>query len=94
MGIVCNIDRNSNMVYDSANISVYWGATMPDETEWLTLKDVYKELDRKVPIDSIRQWIQSGRLKAYRPGKAYLIKREDLERFLRESQTRPDDDKN
>lgn len=67
---------------------------MPDDTEWLTIEDVYEELDRKVPIDSIRRWIQSGRLKAYRPGKAYLIKREDFEKFMKDSQARPDDDKN
>jgi excisionase family DNA binding protein len=57
----------------------------------MTIEDIYEELDRKVPIDSIRQWIKSGRLKAYRPGKAYLIKREDFEKFLRESQTGRDD---
>ncbi len=79
------------MFYYTGNISVYWGAIMPDETEWLTIEDVYEELDRKVPIDSIRQWIKSGRLRAYRPGKAYLIKRADLEKFLQESQTKPDD---
>jgi excisionase family DNA binding protein len=64
---------------------------VPNETEWLTIEDIYEELDRKVPIDSIRQWIKSGRLKAYRPGKAYLIKREDFEKFLRESQTARDE---
>lgn len=62
-----------------------------DEDTWLTIDDIYERLDKKVPMDSIRQWIRSGRLKAYRPGKAYLVKREDFEKFLRESQTTPDD---
>ena len=63
---------------------------MTDETEWLSIEDIYERLGRKVPMDSIRQWIRTGRLKAYRPGKAYLVKREDFEKFLKESQTGQD----
>ena len=65
---------------------------MTDETEWLTIDDVYERLGRKVPMDSIRQWIRTKRLRAFKPGKAYLIKREDLERFIQESQTDRDKD--
>ena len=65
---------------------------MPGDTEWLTIEDIYEILDRKVPMDSIREWIRTKRLRAYRPGKAYLVKREDLEEFLRRSQTDRQDD--
>jgi excisionase family DNA binding protein len=44
-----------------------------------------------VPLDTIRAWIRSKKLPAYRPGKAYLVKREDLEKFIRESRTMPDE---
>lgn len=63
-----------------------------DNTEWLTIEDVYERLGRKVPMDSIRSWIRTKRLRAFKPGKAYLIKREDLEKFLAESQTDRDKD--
>jgi excisionase family DNA binding protein len=62
-----------------------------DESDWLTVEDIYEELGRRVPVDTIRSWIRSKRLPAYKPGKTYLVRREDLEQFLRDSRTRPDD---
>jgi excisionase family DNA binding protein len=62
-----------------------------DSTEWLDIDDIYELFGRKVPKDSIREWIRTGRLRAFKPGKNYLIRREDFEKFLRESQTTPDD---
>jgi excisionase family DNA binding protein len=62
-----------------------------DDESWLTIEDIYERLGRKVPMDSIRQWIRSGRLKAYRPGKAYLVKKEDFDKFMEESQHKPDE---
>lgn len=64
-----------------------------DNTEWLDIDDIYERLGRKVPKDSIREWIRTGRLKAFRPGKVYLIKKEDFEEFLRKSQTSQDQDR-
>ncbi len=64
---------------------------MPTNREWLTVEDIYEELGRKVPFDTIRSWIRTKRLPAYKPGKAYLAKREDLEKFFQDSRTRPDD---
>jgi excisionase family DNA binding protein len=64
---------------------------LPDE-EWLTIDDVYERLNRKVPKDTIRAWVRTKRLPAYRPARTYLIKREDLEKFLRESRTTPDEE--
>jgi excisionase family DNA binding protein len=62
-----------------------------NETDWLAVEDIYEELGRRVPMDTIRSWIRSKRLPAYKPGRAYLVKREDLEKFLRDSRTKPDD---
>ena len=61
------------------------------ETEWLTIEDIYERLGRKVPVDSIRSWIRTKKLKAFKPGKVYLIKREDFEEFMRGSQTDKDE---
>lgn len=63
---------------------------MQDKT-WLTVEDIYEILNRSVPLDTIRAWIRSKKLPAYRPGKAYLVKREDFEKFIRESRTVTDD---
>jgi excisionase family DNA binding protein len=63
---------------------------MQDKT-WLTVEDIYEILNGSVPLDTIRAWIRSKKLPAYRPGKAYLVKREDFEKFIRESRTKPDE---
>lgn len=65
---------------------------MADDNGWLTVEDIFERLNKKVPMDTIRSWIRSKRLPAYRPGKAYLVKEEDLEKFLRESRTVTDED--
>lgn len=65
---------------------------MPNETEWLTVENIYEELNKLIPLDTIRSWIRRGRLPAYKPGKVYLVKREDLEKFLKDSRTKPDED--
>ncbi len=62
-----------------------------DETGWLTVEDIYEELGRRVPLDTIRSWIRTKRLPAYKPGRAYLVRREDLDKFLKDSRTKPDD---
>ena len=52
-------------------------------TQWLSVEDIAKELN--VPLDTVRFWIRSKRLRAYKPGKEYRVRREDLDRFLEES---------
>ena len=64
---------------------------MSDATEWLTVEDIYELLGKRVPMDTIRSWIRSKKLPAYKPGRTYLVKREDLEKFLRDSRTTPDE---
>ncbi len=61
------------------------------DTDWLTVEDIYEELGKRVPMDTIRSWIRTKRLPAYKPGRAYLVKREDLDKFIRDSRTKPDD---
>jgi len=61
------------------------------DKDWLTVEDIHELLDKSVPLDTIRAWIRSKKLPAYRPGKAYLVRREDLEKFLRDSRTKPGD---
>lgn len=61
------------------------------ETDWLTVEDIYEVLGKRVPMDTIRSWIRTKRLPAYKPGRAYLVKREDLDKFIQDSRTRPDD---
>ncbi len=69
-----------------------WGEKLPEDTTWLTIEDIYELLDKKVPRDTIRSWIRSKRLPAYKPARNILVKREDLEKFLRESRTMTDND--
>ena len=59
-------------------------------TEWLSVEDIAKELN--VPLDTVRGWIRNKKLPAYRPGREYRVKREDLVKFLKESRTIPDGD--
>ena len=58
-------------------------------TQWLSVEDIAKELN--VPLDTVRYWIRSKRLRAYKPGKEYRVKREDLDRFLEDSANRGED---
>ena len=58
---------------------------------WLTVEDIYEMLDKRVPLDTIRAWIRSKKLPAYKPGKAYLVRREDLDKFIQDSRTKPDE---
>ena len=63
-----------------------------DDTDWLTVEDIYLILGKRVPMDTVRTWIRSKKLPAYRPGRTYLVKREDFEKFIKESRTKPDEE--
>ena len=60
-------------------------------TEWLSVEDIAQELN--VPEETVRGWIRNKRLTAYKPGREYRIKREDLNKFLNETRTRDDKDR-
>ena len=68
--------------------TIYVGGIM--STEWLTVEEIAQEL--KVPLDTVRGWIRRKELRAYRPGREYRVKREDLDKFLDESRTIPDEE--
>lgn len=59
---------------------------------FVTVKFISEDLD--VPEDTVREWIRQKKLPAYRVGREYRIKREDYEKFLRESRTIPEDNEN
>jgi excisionase family DNA binding protein len=42
-----------------------------------------------VDVQTVRRWIQSGKLRAFKPGKEYRIKEADLEEFLAAREVRP-----
>lgn len=60
--------------------------------QFLTVEDIFEEYG--IPVQTIRLWIRRKErpLPAYKPGKHYLIKREDLEKFLDESRITPDNE--
>jgi len=48
--------------------------------QYYSIKEVAKML--KVAYLTVYRWIQSGRLTAYKAGKQYRIKKDDLDRFV------------
>ena len=62
-----------------------------DNRDWLTVEDIYEALGKRIPMDTIRSWIRSGRLPAYKPSRTILVKREEFEKFIRESRTTGND---
>ncbi len=65
----------------------------PDSDELLTAEQVAQIL--KVKPDTVRSWIQSGSLRASRPGngtrpgRKYRVRRSDLDAFVASSERRP-----
>ena len=54
-------------------------ANMTDE-QYYTIEEVARML--KVVYLTVYRWIQDGKLKAYKAGKQYRIKKPDLDRFI------------
>jgi excisionase family DNA binding protein len=65
---------------------------LPTDEDWLRVEDIYNLLGKQVQLDTIRSWIRTKKLPAYKPGRTYLVKREDFEKFIKESRTKPDED--
>ena len=57
------------------------------EERFLSLEDVADRL--QVSDQTVRRWIKSGKLTAYKPGLEYRIREADLEEFLRAREVRP-----
>ena len=50
------------------------------EEKYYTIEEVAKML--KVAYLTVYRWIQDGKLVAYKAGKQYRIKKEDLDKFI------------
>jgi len=48
--------------------------------QYYTIEELAKML--KVAYLTVYRWIQDGKLKAYKAGKQYRVKKEDLNRFI------------
>lgn len=48
--------------------------------KFLTRQEVADFL--RISTRTVSRWIQAGKLRAYRPGRAYLIKEDDLIKFF------------
>lgn len=53
--------------------------------EWLTLEQIADEL--QLHIETVRGWVRAKELPAYRVGRAYRVKRSDLDKFLADRRT-------
>ena len=53
----------------------------PDEL--LTVGEVVEELQQKVTVQTVATWCREGRLTALRVGRKWVIRRGDLDAFLR-----------
>ncbi len=60
---------------------------MPDD--WLTVDEIAKDL--KVTIETVRNWIKSKQLPAYKVGRDYRIRRSDYDVFLQQRKTTRND---
>jgi excisionase family DNA binding protein len=60
-------------------------------TDWLSVDDIANDLS--VPADRVRAWIRNRRLRAFKFGRDYRIKRADYDKFIEESATRPEEDR-
>jgi excisionase family DNA binding protein len=58
-------------------------------TQWLSVEDIAKELG--LTEDTIRNYIRTKQLIAYRMGRDYRIKREDYDKFLEKRRTDKED---
>lgn len=58
------------------------------EPRFLKASDIAKDLD--VAEDTVREWIRTKQLPAYKMGREYRVKREDYEAFLAQRRTTND----
>jgi excisionase family DNA binding protein len=56
------------------------GRPTPDEDPWLTVPQVSEEL--KIHPATVRAWVKSGRLAAVRAGRAWRVRRSEVDRAL------------
>ena len=58
-------------------------------TEWLSVEEIAHGL--KVHPDTVRGWIRTKKLRAFKFGRDYRVKREDYDKFVSDRATLPDE---
>jgi len=56
---------------------------MNTQNKYYTLEEVAKKL--RVVYMTVYRWVRNGKLSAYKFGKQYMVKEEDLEDFIQNS---------
>jgi excisionase family DNA binding protein len=60
------------------------------EVTVISFRDVHGIADELgVDVQTVRRWIHTGKLKAFKPGKEYRVREADLEEFLAAREVRP-----
>ncbi len=57
------------------------------DTDLLTAEAVAEQMG--VSVYTVWRWIRAGRLRAFKPGREYRVRRADLEEFMRAREVRP-----
>jgi len=57
------------------------------EPSFLTLESAHEYLDRTISVSTLRWWVRTGRLAAFRPGRRLLVKRDDLLALIEKNRT-------
>jgi excisionase family DNA binding protein len=57
------------------------------QTRFLAIQEVAEELG--VDVQTVRRWIKTGRLRAFKPGREYRIRQADMDEFLEAHVARP-----
>jgi excisionase family DNA binding protein len=58
--------------------------------QWLSVEEIAHELN--VHPDTVRGWIRTKKLRAFKFGRDYRVKPEDYQKFLDARATTPEDD--
>jgi len=58
--------------------------------DWLSVEDIANDLH--IHPDTVRGWIRAKRLKAFKFGRDYRVKRDDYERFVNAQATIDNDE--
>lgn len=48
---------------------------------FFTVREFYEANERKIGINTVREWVKGGRIKSVRVGKKFLIPKTELERL-------------
>jgi excisionase family DNA binding protein len=83
---------NCTTVYSDLQATArYWseqkGVVSTAREELLSLQEAGDRLG--VSVYTVRRWIQTGKLRAFKPGKEYRVREADLEEFLRAREVVP-----